>query len=176
MPRHHISEADLESIRELYVDHTARIRRTKGADLKAADVQWVINDNGELGVKIGDLFFWLYKGESIRQQYADMEDPAGLRRYRRVGKREFGEVCRPQGWTPEDNARHEWNTIPDDPARLEAVREWVDTYLPMLSPQEHELAVEQFAQPHVTLREGGYYEFLNGTTLTVAHVADRRSN
>ena len=30
--------------------------------LEPEDVEWVVNDIAELGVKSGDEFFWLYKG------------------------------------------------------------------------------------------------------------------
>lgn len=53
-------------------------------------VEWVVNSLGELGVKIGNQFFFLYKGESI--QYSTNESDY---HYRPVGKREFGEVCTP---------------------------------------------------------------------------------
>jgi hypothetical protein len=46
-------------------------------------VEWVVNDLGELGVKVGQQFFFLYKGRSYR----------GGDKWRYVGKREFGETC-----------------------------------------------------------------------------------
>lgn len=49
------------------------------------DIQWIVNDLGELGVKIGENFAFLYKGYSYR----------GGKRWRPVGKREFGETCKP---------------------------------------------------------------------------------
>ena len=69
-------------------------------------VEWVVNDNAELGVKIGNQFFWLYKGYSL--VYGDSalckEVPSdgickhdnGTQMYwRPVKKREFGECCYP---------------------------------------------------------------------------------
>lgn len=53
--------------------------------LKNEDVEWVVNDLAELGVKIGDQCFFLYKGNSY----------LGGEKYRFVGKREFGECCHP---------------------------------------------------------------------------------
>ena len=55
--------------------------------LKQEQVEWVVNDQAELGVKIGDQFFFLYKGRSYK----------GGEKWRYVGKREFGECCHP--WT-----------------------------------------------------------------------------
>lgn len=54
-------------------------------NLTEDDVEWVVNDHAELGVKIGEQFFFLYKGESYR----------GGNKYRLVFKREFGECCHP---------------------------------------------------------------------------------
>jgi hypothetical protein len=61
------------------------------ARLSDDDVQWVVNDMSELGVKIGTRFFFLYKGESL--EYKDNAD--GPVMWRRVWKREFGECCHP---------------------------------------------------------------------------------
>ena len=36
----------------------------KIADLKDDDVEWIVNDMSELGVKIGNKVFFLYKGNS----------------------------------------------------------------------------------------------------------------
>lgn len=51
--------------------------------LNKKDVQWVVNDLGELGVKVGNQLFFLYKGDSI----------SSGNKWRPVGKREFGETC-----------------------------------------------------------------------------------
>ena len=64
---------------------------------------WIVNDLGELGVKIDDRFFFLYKGGNI--EYGDDEgvgsvalhDDGTSMMYRVVGKREFGETCQPLG-------------------------------------------------------------------------------
>lgn len=53
--------------------------------------EWIINDLGELGVKIGNRCFFLYKGRNIEYE-------AGSHRYRKVGKREFGETCKPDAY------------------------------------------------------------------------------
>ena len=59
--------------------------------------EWIVNDNGELGVKVGDRFFFLYKGESFEYKDATHDDGTPMR-YRVVGKREFGETCWPLKW------------------------------------------------------------------------------
>lgn len=63
--------------------------------LQAADVEWIVNDNAELGVKMGDQFFFLYKGDSL--VYPDGKHGDGTPiMWRPVGKNEFGETCWPQ--------------------------------------------------------------------------------
>ena len=64
-----------------------------GARIKPEDVEWVVNSIAELGVKIGDQFFFLYKGESL-VYHADDDEEEPLQ-WRHVGKREFGECCHP---------------------------------------------------------------------------------
>lgn len=69
-------------------------------------VEWVVNDNAELGVKIGNQFFWLYKGHSLVYGDSDFpmkEEDDGVCKHddgkpmhwRPVFKREFGECCHP---------------------------------------------------------------------------------
>lgn len=62
--------------------------------LKPEDVQWVVNNLAELGVKIGDQFFFLYKGDSLCYENPEDEHAVPMT-YRTVGKREFGECCHP---------------------------------------------------------------------------------
>jgi hypothetical protein len=58
------------------------------------DVQWVVNSIAELGVKIGDQFFFMYKGYSL--VYAGEPDEDNKQLYwRPIKKREFGESCYP---------------------------------------------------------------------------------
>lgn len=66
-------------------------------DLQPDDVEWVVNDSAELGVKIGDKLFFLYKGHSIDYHELDPRYNVELEPflYRPVGKREFGESCYP---------------------------------------------------------------------------------
>ena len=58
-------------------------------NLTKESVEWVVNKYGELGVKIGNQFFYLYKGRSL------CYDPESAMKWRYVGKREFGECCYP---------------------------------------------------------------------------------
>lgn len=61
-------------------------------DYEPENIQWVVNDNAELGVKVNGWFYWLYKGGSIC--YITHDDGTPIK-YREVGKREFGECCHP---------------------------------------------------------------------------------
>lgn len=67
-------------------------------ELRSDDVEWIVNDLAELGVKIGDQCFFLYKGRSI--QYDGLHDDGTPMLYRLVDKREFGEVCIPVVFYP----------------------------------------------------------------------------
>ncbi|WP_431189370.1 hypothetical protein [Burkholderia multivorans] len=66
--------------------------------------QWIVNDLGELGVKVGGRFFFLYKGDNIEYGASSSRDGIALHddgspmQYRIVGKREFGETCLPVKW------------------------------------------------------------------------------
>jgi hypothetical protein len=67
--------------------------------LRPDDVLWVVNSLGELGVKIDDEFFFLYKGESLQYKgHGPFGEDRPLR-WRRVHKFEFGETCHPMDWT-----------------------------------------------------------------------------
>jgi hypothetical protein len=54
--------------------------------LKESEVEWIVNELGELGVKIKGQFFFMYKGRSLE---------GSGDRYRTIYKREFGETCNP---------------------------------------------------------------------------------
>jgi hypothetical protein len=62
---------------------------------------WIINDLGELGVKIEERCFFLYKGDNLEYESGKHDDGTPMM-YRIVGKREFGEVCRPIDWYEKD--------------------------------------------------------------------------
>lgn len=66
------------------------------------DVQWIVNDLGELGVCVNGHYFFLYKGQSLEYGIdTDVRDGKVLHDdgtpmlFRPVGKREFGETCQP---------------------------------------------------------------------------------
>lgn len=56
-------------------------------------IEWIVNDNGELGVKVGDRFAFMYKGRSL--DYGGTHDDGAPMKWRPIGKREFGETVRP---------------------------------------------------------------------------------
>lgn len=86
--------------------------------LEATDVEWVVNDNAELGVKIGDQFFWLYKGKSLVYKTGRHDDGSQMF-WRPVFKREFGECCHPINYDNPEligsvslNDGREWKPVP----------------------------------------------------------------
>lgn len=107
-----------------------------GPMLKPEQVEWVVNDIAELGVKIGDQFFFLYKGHSLVYGTDEKSRAAGVclnedtnpptpHQWRPVFKREFGECCHPVNY---DNPRmigtvslddsDEWKPLPSAPIQL----------------------------------------------------------
>ncbi len=83
-----------------------------GSEIAPSDVEWVVNDLSELGVKIGDRFFFLYKGESLVYEEALHDDTKEPMRWRPVGKREFGEVCEPLHHKADVDDGNEWHVLP----------------------------------------------------------------
>jgi hypothetical protein len=59
-----------------------------------SEVQWIVNDNAELGVIVNGAAHFLYKGESLIYEEGTHDDGTPLL-YRPVFKREFGECCCP---------------------------------------------------------------------------------
>ena len=74
----------------------------KNTSLGPDDVQWIVNDIGELGVLVQGRAFFLYKGESLEYRDPKHDEGEGERLYRLVYKREFGEVCRPRDYWDAD--------------------------------------------------------------------------
>jgi len=74
------------------------------------DVNWVVNDLGELGVQINGRCFFLYKGDSIEYGTGTHDDGTDML-FRPVGKREFGETQWPMKWI-ERGRREERYTEP----------------------------------------------------------------
>ena len=75
------------------------VRTFDAAPALDTEPAWVVNDIGELGVRIGGRCFFLYKGESL--EYGDdKHDDGSTMMVRPVFKREFGEVCYPRDWWP----------------------------------------------------------------------------
>lgn len=70
-------------------------RMKLASKLTKHDVEWIVNEEGELGVKIGNRKFICYKGESL--EYQDESDSPKY--YRSVEKREFGETIRKDDFT-----------------------------------------------------------------------------
>jgi hypothetical protein len=75
------------------------LNKWRDAEIEKAfgEPQWIVNDIGELGVKINERFFFLYKGESLEYEDGTHDDGTPIL-YRIVGKREFGETQWPQKW------------------------------------------------------------------------------
>lgn len=96
-------------------------------NLSADDVQWIVNDNAELGVKIGEQFFFCYKGHSLVYQ-SELHDNGSQMYWRPVFKREFGECVHPVNWKEIREFGHEktigtvslddsdeWQPLPEPP-------------------------------------------------------------
>jgi hypothetical protein len=99
------------------------------------DVEWVVNDMGELGVRVSAQCYFCYKGESIVYRNGKHDDGAPIL-HRNVGKREFGETVLPMPWVtagrrekryaldlvhtpglsfgPPDNPKYKWLPLPTD--------------------------------------------------------------
>ena len=83
--------------------------RMDGDRVGPDDVLWVVNDMGELGVKIHGRCFFLYKGESLEYADGTGHDDGTPTLYREVGKREFGETVWPQAWIKAGRSEARYN-------------------------------------------------------------------
>lgn len=70
---------------------------TAPAPLAEDDVEWVVNDMGELGVRVRGRCFFCYKGESLVYKDGLRSDGTPIL-HRNIGKREFGETVWPLAW------------------------------------------------------------------------------
>ena len=85
----------LKFLQELYNRMNLCVKSPAPAvDLEESDVEWITNDNAELGVKIGNQFFFCYKGRSLVYESGLHDDGTPLM-WRPVFKREFGECIHP---------------------------------------------------------------------------------
>lgn len=87
------------------------------------DVEWIVNDYGELGVKIQGQCFFLYRGKSFEYGDAKHPDDSPIR-YRKVGQLEFGEGPRPDGWKPRDEYDLFTEPVPDRNERDNPEYQW----------------------------------------------------
>lgn len=120
-----IAACDRETILEL-VAEVRRLREQPKNVLSADAVEWVVNSLAELGVKIGDQFFFLYKGESLVYHEDDSDEFGAPLQWRHVGKREFGECCHPindadptRYGTVSTNDGRTWEPLPLTPRQPE---------------------------------------------------------
>lgn len=97
-------------------------------ELSEDDVEWIVNDMGELGVRVGGQCFFCYKGRSLNYKDAKHDNGYPIL-HRNVGKREFGETVWPLAWVvrgtsearytqelsfiPLDNPKYKWQPLPD---------------------------------------------------------------
>lgn len=89
--------------------------------LTADDVEWVVNDLAELGVKIGNQFFFCYKGHSLIYDDGTHDDGRPMM-WRPIFKREFGECVHPINYrdftkigTVSLNDSDEWKPLSSTP-------------------------------------------------------------
>ena len=68
---------------------------------------WIVNDLGELGVKLGARFYFLYKGDNLEYKTGKHDDGSQMM-WRIVGKREFGETCHPLRWITSGYSEHRY--------------------------------------------------------------------
>jgi hypothetical protein len=125
--------SEIERLREIEsCGDLLRIAPEPGAKLTAEQVEWVVNDIAELGVKIGNQFFFLYKGGSLVYEDSKHDNGAPMR-WRPVFKREFGECCHPVNYgdlracgydhrigTVDPGDSDEWQDLPQPPTKAAA--------------------------------------------------------
>lgn len=95
-------KADLDCAEEnFHVTNQAYVKADNALSQAKRDAErepvWIVNDLGELGVKIGHRFLFLYKGDNLEYETGKHDDGSQMM-WRIVGKREFGECCYPLRW------------------------------------------------------------------------------
>jgi len=102
---HTLTNDDLRDTLLAWADRLASLP-VEGWVLRDEDVQWIVNDNAELGVKIGGQFFFCYKGRSLVYENAQHDDESPMH-WRPVFKREFGECVHPVNYADLRSCGHQ---------------------------------------------------------------------
>lgn len=81
------------------MDSIKRFLRWLAGPIPAEEVLWVVNDLGELGVRIGRTSYFLWCGKSF--VYKDTHEDGQVMQQRLIRRREFGDACHPLGFDPQ---------------------------------------------------------------------------
>lgn len=101
---------------------------SRNLSLHEEEVEWVVNNLGELGVKVGTQFFFLYKGHSLNygKHMVPCTENGKVMQWRYVLKREFGECCHPINYedpsrvgTVNVNDGRTWHELPPDDTQVD---------------------------------------------------------
>lgn len=110
-----------ELVATIYAERRALSPPPDVERLTADDVEWVVNDLAELGVKIGNQFFFCYKGHSLIYDDGTHDDGRPMM-WRPIFKREFGECVHPINYrdftkigTVSLNDSDEWKPLSSTP-------------------------------------------------------------
>lgn len=89
------------------LDESMAQLRAMTAPPHADDVEWIVNDMGELGVRVRGRCYFCYNGNSlVYDGYHDNCEPI---LHRNVGKREFGETVWPPAWVARGYRQHRYD-------------------------------------------------------------------
>lgn len=108
----------------------------RSAPTPNCEPEWIVNDMGELGVRVNGIHYFCYKGDNIVYETGLHDDGTPIL-HRNVGKREFGETVWPAKWYeqgrretrytqelvytpglsfgPPDNPKYKWSPLPPPP-------------------------------------------------------------
>ena len=134
----------------------------------AGEPEWVVNDIAELGVKIGERFYWLYKGQSLvygKHGYDVKDgivqhDDGGNMHWRPVFKREFGECAHPVNYA--------------DPTRIGTVSlDDSDEWKPLPAPFAHPSPTPAADADRVLDEAAKYLKAQYGASYGLDHPKDR---